>query len=301
MKKTIMIIVTCFMIWGGFSPKVSAALVKVPEPIAHYTFEDIENPYADQSGNGNDLYAEGALAPEIVDGIAKFNGKNAIHSQLKSWDFSDRLVDFSYSVVVQVEQSTGLGSLITTGQGNSGGCSLLFDGKYKCLYIKSSSDLPTQNLPMEMIDNNVFVRFTISYDALRGIMYTYLNDVLVEKVLLDGLDMKSTSPFCIGATVLPNGNTTQGFVGFIDEVSVFDVALTKNQVLRLNGIQVEESETVSDTLQEQPDTTLDTADISYDEPMSDSTIILIILVVTVALLAVIYMIFTAIRLARQNK
>ncbi len=61
MKKTIMIIVTCFMIWGGFSPKVSAALVKVPEPIAHYTFEDIENPYADQSGNGMICMRRGLL------------------------------------------------------------------------------------------------------------------------------------------------------------------------------------------------------------------------------------------------
>ena len=299
--KKIMIIMVCLLTVNCFSTKISATLVKVPEPIAHYTFEDHEKPYADQSGNGNDLYADGSLAPEIVDGIARFNGKNAVHSQLKAWDFSDRLVDFSYSLVVQVEQSTGLGSLISTGQGNSGGCSLLFDGNQKYLYIKSSSDLPTQILSMEKDNNGVFVRYTVSYDALRGIMYTYFNDVLIEKVFLDGLDMKSTSPFSIGATVLPNGNTTQGFVGCIDEVAVFDVALTKNQVLRLNGFEVEESEMLSDTSQEQLDTIPDTNDLLHSEPTGDSTIILIIIVATVALLAVIYMVFTAIRITRQNK
>ena len=79
------------------------------------------------------------------------------------------------------------------------------------------------------------------------------------------------------------------------------MALTKNQVLRLNGFEVEESEMLSDTSQEQLDTIPDTNDLLHSEPTGDSTIILIIIVATVALLAVIYMVFTAIRITRQNK
>lgn len=300
MNMTIKAVVWFAVLFLFLSVDVSAAnLVKVPAPVALYTFNDTEVPYADESGNGHDLTSDDARAPTISNGIAAFNGKHAIYSELKTWDFSDRLTSFSFSVVAKADSQNRLGALISTGQSNFGGCSLLLNGSQKKLYINSTSDLPSQTVDAGAGFGGAFVRYTVTFDALRGIMYTYIDDTEVQKVLVDCLDMKSTLPFSIGATVLAN-DILQGFVGEIDEVAVYDVALTPNQVLRLNGIEAEETESVSDATEEESETSLVTEPSSEAKPMSESTLILIIIVVTVALLAVIYIVFVAIRMMRRD-
>lgn len=227
-----------------------AAESLLPQPVAHYTFDDAENLGADTSGNGLNMSPVGAIEAASDDfacgGAVKLSGSQ----YLALADYNSDLLpktNHPFTVICRYKTDTdqsantsviSLGGSATSANINSGNIIKLGPGKNKTLaarYVAGAT--------YDMLDGTG--RSEYGADRQRwvtaAIVYSPRTDKRdnVVKCYLDGVevsDARNTSMnivderFDIGSDLSNSGGRSGLFSGLIDDVQVFNCALSAGEI-----------------------------------------------------------------------
>lgn len=236
--------------------EIASELNSRPAEIAHYSFEDPDNMGYDSVG-GNHLKKIGNGKIEQAEGStskgARFDGTAILETSGRS-DFTDSFTDYTIAFWAQRDASdlTSEEVAISTGyREHTPGVSVYFNpGEYFCVAHRRSTDENTSNFAWAWYQTDThsamhFYAFTVSGGNK---LTVYMNGVVIkEETCASGsFAMNNSShPFSIGG--LSDGTGWYGwpFKGVIDEVSVYNYALSGSRIAELYGIEPTEKKLVA--------------------------------------------------------
>ena len=227
-----------------------AAESLLPQPVAHYTFDDAENLGADTSGNGLDMSPVGAIEAACDDfacgGTVRLSGSQYLALAAYNSDLLPK-TNHPFTVICRYKADTdqsantsviSLGGSATSANINSGNIIKLGPGKNKTLaarYVAGAT--------YDMLDGTG--RSEYGADRQRwvtaAIVYSPRTDKRdnVVKCYLDGVEVsddRNTSinivdeRLDIGSDLAKEGGRSGYFSGLIDDVQVYNCALSAGEI-----------------------------------------------------------------------
>lgn len=230
----------------------------LPSPIAHWTFDDSENPGTDSSGNGFDLtmtapveVEEGGLICGKAARVKDDSGYFKLETVPELFPQGEKELTIIYRVKPDTEQiSDGFGTVLTWGDANAwakgwlvklgmrngrGGVRLTVCGKteedQQHDFVENNyySVIGTERLRWQTIA----VTYSPQRDNTKRIMQVYYDGKMAYKLETLGeekaLNLKPQD-FAIGAMSTGTGR----FRGLIDDVQIYDKALSSGQIRYLS-------------------------------------------------------------------
>lgn len=224
----------------------SAALAEGGSLVAHYDFEDIDNPGKDVTGNGNDLILVGSgkltAAKEAVvgSGAIALDGECGLaYSKENGDDFTDNLESFTVSFYAKHQGYTGENTRVfSTG----------YNGEQKgvCLLVAAYAHNKQKHLIYQPIIGDGVTdhwahlsescKLTEDLDAYHWYVCAYDAETMTMTAWVDG-EMRGTDEYeapqipCVmgvtigGSYVFWDDRVMYGFIGEIDDVRVYDYAI----------------------------------------------------------------------------
>ena len=231
--------------------------------VALYTFNDAANVGKDSSGNGHDLAQFDSSNVTSADGIATFGASDYLYVA-PDQDFTDALTDFTFTARFKTSGvPVDNWCPIYTGWDNDAGMALCLRDGYVCIDNKSTGTnwLHYQNANGNDLYTD-FHQYTITYNSHTKLMNLYIDGAVVvlsggdaNGVAIADLAMNGSTPFAIGAAANGGGWHGYSFEGQIDEVAVYNKALTAAEVAALQTVPMP-----NETPEETPDPAPETAD-----------------------------------------
>lgn len=221
-------------------PQPTAEAVTAPSPVAHWAFDEADNPGKDTSGNGFDLTVCGGTLNGVVDtttygravrftrgsGYLKYDGTGL------PTGFPSGNASFTVNIRVANWSATGDFDLFSMGDVTQTGKSFrVGNGNYPkrlgySTIAKSSGIDPL----ISGVPGADYVVFTFVYDADAGMMTCYRDAVKVHGPAAVTTDIDAQGTVYLGYNPAnPNGRTESK----LDDVQVFAEALSAAQVRRL--------------------------------------------------------------------
>ncbi|MFW5867100.1 MAG: LamG domain-containing protein [Armatimonadota bacterium] len=218
---------------------ICAACVQTPEPVAHWSMDEVaEGAVADVSGNGHDATAHGAdgAAPEVIPGIAG----NALrfHRDLEQYllvENSEGLKapeEMTVMAWIRPAQRQGAHGII----GNKGDRSgdppwpgwrmRYFWARLVFQFGTADGEEPQVSTENWSIDPGFWHHVAVTYDGER--LAAYINCTLAAEAEVAAPIMPRDQSFVIGN--YPGRKNAYAFDGAIDELKVFDSALSLDEI-----------------------------------------------------------------------
>ena len=211
----------------------------LPSPVAHWAFDDAENPGKDSSGNGYDLTVQSGTAtlyqPAGVYGQAFKTSAKAGGSYFKwtgdEWPAKIPSGTSSFTVTVRVYGDGGdqgvdifsMGDVTTANRmfrvGNGG-----YPRRYGYSVTTQNSDVMVY---VAQFSAATWADYAFVYDAGTGKMSIYQDGVLMRT------DACAPNIDANGSVYVAYSSAKNRFDNYIDDIQVFDVALTAAQVRNL--------------------------------------------------------------------
>ena len=228
---------------------VAGTMDRVPRPVAWYRFDDPENPGRDSSGNGYDMTVVGT--PQIVDspvvgkwlsleettarsGLEYRNGDATCPEKIPSG--AESITIAAWARLAAAERGVN-GSLVFMGAGSPAAATILDTNWGNSGEAVRFVTLTDGNSTLTTVANDgAFIQgsdrqrlhFIVGvYDANAGQMSLYVDGALVENKKSTKKSISRHENFMIGCRF---GNTSWLKGACLDEVRVFDVALSKAQI-----------------------------------------------------------------------
>lgn len=211
----------------------------LPSPVAHWAFDDAENPGKDSSGNGYDLTVQSGTAtlyqPAGVYGKAFKTSAKAGGSYFAwtgdGWPTKIPSGTASFTVTVRVYGDGGDQGVDIFSMGDVTTANKMFrvgNGGYP---RKSGYSVTTPNadiaVSVDQYPGNTWADYAFVYDAGTGKMSVYLDGVLMRS------DACKPDIDPSGSVYVAYSSAKNRFDNYIDDIQVFDVALTAAQVRNL--------------------------------------------------------------------
>ncbi len=221
--------------------------------VAHYDFEDAENLGKDVSGHGNDLVVKGKSTPvasadaAVGAGAIQFDGDCALVTEITAGDFSDALT--SYTISFHAKHQGYVGEhyrVICSGYSGcqDGICNILgkytYEGNQHLVYQPIIGDTGrdfwgrmneyTMILDDEATAENELKEYhwyVCTFDAKTKTVTAWIDGMLCGSVeCVEPTAACDAFGFCVGGGYTSwTDLITQGFVGTLDDVRVYDYAV----------------------------------------------------------------------------
>ena len=246
--------------------EISVAHYEVINPVAKYEFTDATNPGKDSMGNF-DLVKYGNGTITVKDGAVTFDGKAALAPVGNYADISEYLS--SFTLLFEINKTTATNEYWATpigfgAAGNTATCeqwnTFHFAGDSPRLRYTLSSKLADGVSDIDghgdmywghdIADVNVgsYDKVALSIEA-GGKLNVYFNGTLISEKVFDvpaGYNMANELlRFAMGGIVTSNG-MSNGFVGSLKNVAVYDFAMTAQQVSAAQNGGVVKTNTLTD-------------------------------------------------------
>ena len=211
----------------------------LPSPVAHWAFDDAENPGKDSSGNGYDLTVQSGTAtlyqPSGVYGKAFKTSAKAGGSYFAwtgdGWPAKIPSGAASFTVTVRVYGDGGDQGVDIFSMGDVATANKMFrvgNGNYPRMYGYSvTSPNSDVAVSVEQRPGSTWADYAFVYDAGTGKMSVYLDGVLLRT------DACTPNIDPSGSVYVAYSSAKNRFDNYIDDIQVFDVALTAAQVRNL--------------------------------------------------------------------
>ncbi len=215
--------------------------------IAHYPFDGDAN---DASGNGNHGTVQGNLKYVVgkIGQAIQLNGKD---TYIDVGDKADAMSNsFTLSAWIKTDNYNQYAKVVNKGQTNSGtpensGYSLRFvtpeivkseEAELWFNFYDDSNTGSYSSLPISKLPTEQFLLITGVLDRQRthNLMKLYVNGKLVSSKQADFVSSDTNIPLAIGALCRGNyGKTTEIFNGLIDDVRIYNRALSDSEIQNL--------------------------------------------------------------------
>ena len=239
-------------------------IIEYPHLLAHWALDEGSGyEFLDWSGNGLTAYITGHDWNTHDSGLTSSFRKNGKRGgcvflngrqwlQVKHTPELNLSQDFTISFWINPKKSSK-SVLINKSQDNEGFLiSNNNDASLSFTYYDQSGEPYTFRSKEEVVEYGVWQKLAFTYEQVNSRLTFFLNDKKISEFNLGGNDMaNSISDLYIGGSP----NVTQGFVGSIDEISIFYSAIDSDEIssLYISGmpkIYIQSRETIDDNLSE---------------------------------------------------
>ena len=250
MKRTTLLSVLLVMslVCSLFACLTLGASAEGTGPVALYLFDDEDNIGKDSSGNGNDLVVyptENGAGVLWEDGKAVFVGEGAIATE-ENADFTDSLTEVTYAIKFKLSSDNkSTRTILSTGWSyHPAGLAIvangdrMVNGTYACIK-RTDGDLDMTT--SFMFDEWHTIVLTISVNDNKTVAY-FDGAVASSGTAAGYVSNHSEAPFTIGGFV----RNLECMTGEVEEVAVFDRALTVDEVVALDMASLKPAENSKD-------------------------------------------------------